>query len=134
MLLGFLLLCTMFEKLTTSYLLEFQFLFRMGLFFMGILYCWIMSCLAECNRSPFDFSEGESELVSGFNTEYGGGLFSLIFIGEYGAILFFSFFTSIIFISGILLLLLISFIIFVLYLWVRSSFPRFRYDKLILIA
>jgi len=59
-----------------------------------LLFCWLVACLAERNRSPFDFREGESELVSGFNTEYGGGLFSLIFITEYGSILFLGVFTS----------------------------------------
>lgn len=49
--------------------------------------------LAERNRTPFDFSEGESELVSGFNVEFGGGIFSLIFICEYGIILFLGFIT-----------------------------------------
>merc|ERR1712241_818196 len=49
---------------------------------------WLVSCLAETNRTPFDFSEGESELVSGFNIEYGSGGFALIFIAEYARIYF----------------------------------------------
>jgi NADH-ubiquinone oxidoreductase chain 1 len=53
-------------------------------FFYVFFLCWVFVCLAESNRTPFDFSEGESELVSGFNVEYGGGVFSLIFICEYG--------------------------------------------------
>ena len=62
--------------------------------------CWLVVCLAERNRTPFDFSEGESELVSGFNTEYRGGLFSFIFIREYINILFLSVLTSIFFLGG----------------------------------
>jgi len=64
-----------------------------------ILMIWLIVCLAESNRTPFDFSEGESELVSGFNTEYRGGLFSLIFITEYGSILFFRLIRVILFIN-----------------------------------
>lgn len=54
---------------------------RMGLFFMAFV-----SCVAETNRAPFDLAEGESELVSGFNVEYGGFKFALIFIAEYANI------------------------------------------------
>jgi NADH-ubiquinone oxidoreductase chain 1 len=59
-----------------------------------------VSRLAETNRTPYDFSEGESELVSGFNTEYGSGGFRLIFMAEYGRILFMSLFVSILFFSS----------------------------------
>lgn len=55
---------------------------------LGLL--WFVSFLAERNRTPFDFAEGESELVSGFNTEYRGGGFALIFMAEYARILFLS--------------------------------------------
>lgn len=95
---------------------------------------WLISCYAETNRSPFDFREGESELVSGFNTEYGGGSFSLIFIAEYRSILFLRALTSFIFVSNrIYFLFLLVFVSFS-YLWLRCSFPRLRYDKLIMIA
>merc|ERR1711953_808700 len=56
-----------------------------------ILIFWVVSCIAETNRTPFDFSEGESELVSGFNIEYGSGGFALIFIAEYARIYFLSY-------------------------------------------
>lgn len=49
---------------------------------------WVIRCVAETNRTPFDFAEGESELVSGFNVEYGAGGFALIFMAEYGRIIF----------------------------------------------
>ena len=55
-----------------------------------LFFFWLLSCVAETNRTPFDFSEGESELVSGFNIEYGGLGFTLIFIAEYSIILFFT--------------------------------------------
>jgi len=58
---------------------------------------WLVSCVAETNRTPFDFSEGESELVSGFNIEYGAMGFTLIFIAEYSIIIFFRIMSSVIF-------------------------------------
>nr|YP_010713932.1 NADH dehydrogenase subunit 1 [Plesionika lophotes]WDD39152.1 NADH dehydrogenase subunit 1 [Plesionika lophotes] len=98
---------------------------------------WFTSCLAETNRTPFDFAEGESELVSGFSTEYGSGGFALIFMAEYASILFMSFISSIIFLgSG-----LMSFFFYIkvsmvgfCFVWVRGTLPRFRYDKLMNLA
>lgn len=60
-----------------------------------------MLCLAEANRTPFDLAEGESEIVSGFNVEYGGGLFALIFIREYGILIFLRFLSSLLFLGGV---------------------------------
>lgn len=98
---------------------------------------WFASSLAETNRTPFDFAEGESELVSGFNVEYRRGGFALIFLAEYSRILFMSLLFSIIFLGGDV----ISFIFFIkltfisfIFIWVRGTLPRFRYDKLIFLA
>lgn len=93
----------------------------------GSFFIWILSCLAESSRSPFDFVEGESELVSGFNTEVRGGLFSLVFIREYSSIIFLCFLTGFIFLSFILMLIY-SIVLMYFFLWVRCSFPRLRYD------
>nr|AVE15600.1 NADH dehydrogenase subunit 1 [Theopropus elegans] len=98
---------------------------------------WFVSCLAETNRSPFDFSEGESELVSGFNIEYGSGGFALIFLSEYSSILFMSMLMCIIFLgsnlNSFMFYLKLIFISF-LYVWVRGTLPRYRYDKLMYLA
>nr|YP_010952540.1 NADH dehydrogenase subunit 1 [Cechetra lineosa]WMQ52847.1 NADH dehydrogenase subunit 1 [Cechetra lineosa] len=98
---------------------------------------WVSSMLAETNRTPFDFAEGESELVSGFNIEYSSGGFALIFLAEYSSILFMSILFVIIYMGGYelnlffyLKLSLISF----LFIWVRGTLPRYRYDKLMYLA
>lgn len=98
---------------------------------------WFISCLAETNRTPFDFSEGESELVSGFNVEYGGMGFALIFIAEYGRISFLSVVTVSFFLSNRNFSLIFVTIVRVLlraWVWVRCTFPRYRYDMLIGLA
>lgn len=89
--------------------------------------------LAELSRTPFDFSEGESELVSGFNTEYIRGRFALIFIAEYGIILFIIILFIYFFLGGNIFTIKFYFIyIYLLFLviWIRGTFPRFRYDNL----
>nr|UPX88388.1 NADH dehydrogenase subunit 1 [Phytobia cambii] len=94
---------------------------------------WFSICLAETNRTPFDFAEGESELVSGFNVEYSSGGFALIFMSEYSSILFMSMLFVVIFLGCNLLnyffYLKLIFLGF-LFIWVRGTLPRFRYDKL----
>nr|YP_010714127.1 NADH dehydrogenase subunit 1 [Menida metallica]WDD39690.1 NADH dehydrogenase subunit 1 [Menida metallica] len=117
-------------------LLDFMYYQQMGWFmFMSLplFFCWMSSCLAETNRSPFDFAEGESELVSGFNVEYSSGGFAFIFLSEYMNIIFMSLMTSVIFLGCDLMSLWfyikIMFIVF-WFIWVRGVLPRFRYDKL----
>merc|ERR1712006_4898 len=105
---------------------------------LPIVGIWLISCLAETNRTPFDFAEGESELVSGFNIEYGAAGFALIFLAEYANILVIRLFTAIIFFGGNMLIIDLEIIIIIkvlffafLFIWVRGSYPRFRYDLLI---
>nr|YP_009266782.1 NADH dehydrogenase subunit 1 [Cecropterus lyciades]ANK79344.1 NADH dehydrogenase subunit 1 [Cecropterus lyciades] len=100
---------------------------------MPLSLCWMSSSLAETNRTPFDFAEGESELVSGFNIEYSSGGFALIFLAEYSSILFMSLMFSLMFLGGydlnLMFYLKLVFISF-LFIWVRGTLPRYRYDKL----
>jgi NADH-ubiquinone oxidoreductase chain 1 len=87
---------------------------------------WFLILLVETNRSPYDFAEGESELVSGYNIEYIGVLFAYMFIAEYGILIFFSWVTSAIFLGYYNFWLVLVFLVVV-----RGFVPRSRYDILI---
>jgi NADH-ubiquinone oxidoreductase chain 1 len=89
--------------------------------------CFFLRCVAETNRAPFDFREGERELISGFNIEFGSRGFVLLFLAEYGIILFFSFFMGLFFLKNHWALF---FILFFSFIFIRSVYPRFRYDIL----
>nr|ATD86014.1 NADH dehydrogenase subunit 1 [Centrotus cornutus] len=102
-----------------------------------LFFCWVSCCMAETNRSPFDFSEGESELVSGFNIEYSSGGFAFLFISEYSSIIFMSLITCMIFMGGNYLNYNFYFkLVFICFcfIWIRSCLPRYRYDKLMYLA
>lgn len=110
-----------------------------GLIAFPLILIWFTTTLAETNRTPFDFAEGESELVSGFNTEYRRGLFALIFIAEYTNILFIRLTSAVLFWGTLFqptilsrAILVIKTIFFAtLFVWVRATIPRIRYDHLI---
>nr|YP_010142576.1 NADH dehydrogenase subunit 1 [Cyprinodon macularius]AJF47635.1 NADH dehydrogenase subunit 1 [Cyprinodon macularius]QQL03013.1 NADH dehydrogenase subunit 1 [Cyprinodon macularius]QQL03026.1 NADH dehydrogenase subunit 1 [Cyprinodon macularius] len=101
---------------------------------------WYVSTLAETNRAPFDLTEGESELVSGFNVEYAGGPFALFFLAEYANILLMNTLSATLFLGSSVFhaipeltsitLMIKAVLLSVLFLWVRASYPRFRYDQL----
>merc|ERR1711983_476035 len=79
--------------------MKINFFFIKILIFLPIVGICLISCVAETNRTPFDFAEGESELVSGFNIEYGSVIFALIFIAEYARIIFIRILFSIFFLQ-----------------------------------
>nr|QXU60359.1 NADH dehydrogenase subunit 1 [Talegalla fuscirostris] len=101
---------------------------------------WYISTLAETNRAPFDLTEGESELVSGFNVEYAAGPFTLLFLAEHANIMLMNTLTAILFLNPSSLnlpqelfpIMLAAKVLLLSsgFLWVRASYPRFRYDQL----
>nr|UAD82825.1 NADH dehydrogenase subunit 1 [Pareuchiloglanis longicauda] len=104
---------------------------------------WYISTLAETNRAPFDLTEGESELVSGFNVEYAGGPFALFFLAEYANILMMNTFTAMMFMGTTYnpfppmttaVIMMKAALLAMTFLWVRASYPRFRYDQLMHLA
>nr|QHD48155.1 NADH dehydrogenase subunit 1 [Hydrophis platurus] len=99
---------------------------------------WFTSTLAETNRSPFDLTEGESELVSGFNVEFSAGPFALLFLAEYTNILLMNTLSTMMFMNPgatspqlfTTNIMLKTTLLTTLFLWIRASYPRFRYDQL----
>tara|TARA_X000000368_G_scaffold416457_1_gene410419 strand:+ start:546 stop:1526 length:981 start_codon:yes stop_codon:yes gene_type:complete len=106
---------------------------------------FFISTLAETNRAPFDLPEAESELVAGYNVEYSSMTFGLFFLGEYGNMILMCAMSTILFLGGWLppfnheylqiipgfvwFIFKVSFLLFV-FLWVRATLPRYRYDQL----
>jgi NADH-quinone oxidoreductase subunit H len=117
--------------------------FGIPLFPMFLMF--FISALAETNRHPFDLPEAEAELVAGYNVEYSSMTFGLFFLGEYGNMILMSAMTTILFLGGwlppidnnffnlipgfIWFIIKVSFLLFV-FLWVRATLPRYRYDQL----
>lgn len=113
------------------------------LFPMWVIF--LISCFAETNRTPFDLPEAEAELVSGYNVEYSSMPFALFYLGEYANMILMSGLNAVLFFGGwqpiltfdafswvpgfVWMILKMSFFLF-LFLWVRASLPRYRYDQL----
>jgi NADH-quinone oxidoreductase subunit H len=137
------LLCAGSLNLTDIVLAQQHVWFVLPLLPMAVIF--FISALAETNRAPFDLPEGESELVAGYFVEYSAMTFALFFLGEYGNMILVSAMTTILFLGGwlppfgippftwvpapIWFLLKTAFVMFCI-LWMRATFPRFRYDQL----
>lgn len=109
--------------------------------FVWVFLLWVVCTLAETHRAPFDFSESESELVSGFNTEYSGAYFAFIFLSEYCVLLFSCILIVYMFLRflhlssiGVFVLSFFRVLISFIFIWIRITFCRFRYDMLIISA
>ena len=137
------LLCAGSLNLTDIVMAQERVWFFIPLFPMFIVF--FVSILAETNRAPFDLPEGESEIVGGFHVEYGAMTFGLFFLGEYANMILMSALTSILFLGGWLspipfapftwvpgplwFIAKICIVLF-MFIWVRATFPRYRYDQL----
>ena len=117
--------------------------FAIPLFPMFVVF--FISALAETNRLPFDLPEAEAELVSGYNVEYSSMPFALFFLGEYANMILMSGMTTILFlggwlppfdiaplnwIPGVVWFLIKIFLLLFTFIWIRGTFPRYRYDQL----
>jgi NADH-quinone oxidoreductase subunit H len=141
------LLCAGSLNLTDIVMAQRHVWFVLPLLPMAVIF--FISALAETNRAPFDLPEGESELVAGYFVEYSAMAFALFYLGEYGNMILVSAMTAILFLGGWLppfgiepfsgaaahiwhglWLLAKTFFVMFCILWVRATFPRFRYDQL----
>nr|YP_009917229.1 NADH dehydrogenase subunit 1 [Eucidaris tribuloides]QEF30089.1 NADH dehydrogenase subunit 1 [Eucidaris tribuloides] len=128
-----------------SYIVNVQEFSWFALSCLPLFFVWFVSTLAETNRAPFDLTEGESEIVSGYNVEYAGGPFALFFIAEYANIIIMNLFSVTLFLGGpspvneifplnILIIGVKTTFLVLLFLWVRAAYPRFRYDQLMFLT
>lgn len=121
---------------------------------LPVFIVYLISAVAETNRAPFDITEGESEIVAGYQVEYAGFIFAMFFIAEYANMIFVSTLASLFFLGGWLsplegipvlgyltqwvppvLWLLIKVVFFLyLFIWIRATFPRYRYDQLMMVG
>jgi len=133
--------------LNLSQIVVFQEFIFAAIPFFPIFVMFLISILAETNRAPFDLPEAESELVSGFNVEYSSMGFALFFLAEYSSMILMSVLTTLLFLGGWLLLAVVNYsildtvvlslkttLLLFFYIWVRSSFPRYRIDQLMRIC
>nr|QBG38538.1 NADH dehydrogenase subunit 1 [Acropyga acutiventris] len=134
---SFILIIFVLMFMSESYSLIDLMKFQENLWFLLVIYplfiMYFISIMVEMNRSPMDFIEGESELVSGFNIEYFSGGFILIFLSEYGMIIFFSYMSIVLFTSLLINLKILFFFINIfvlLIIFMRGLLPRMRYDEL----
>jgi NADH-quinone oxidoreductase subunit H len=117
---------------------------------LPLLGVYFISGVAETNRAPFDVAEGESEIVAGFHVEYAGMAFALFFLAEYANMILISALTALLFfggwlspfqgipvleslfewVPGFVWLLLKTFVFMFAFLWLRATFPRYRYDQI----
>jgi NADH-ubiquinone oxidoreductase chain 1 len=134
---AFVFFCFYFVSYSLLDLFIFQQFFFHAAIMVFLFFIFFVRCVIETNRAPFDLSEGESELVSGFNVEYGGLKFALIFMAEYANIIWMSMVVAVIFLSlrtAIVLFLFLVLLLVIVFLFFRASFPRFRYDFLMIMT
>nr|YP_009019297.1 NADH dehydrogenase subunit 1 [Heliocidaris crassispina]AGG84288.1 NADH dehydrogenase subunit 1 [Heliocidaris crassispina] len=133
------------SSFSLSYIMNTQEFSWFSLSCLPLFYIWFVSTLAETNRAPFDLTEGESEIVSGYNVEYAGGPFALFFIAEYANIILMNLFSVVLFLGGpspfneifpinVLIVGIKTTLLVFLFLWVRAAYPRFRYDQLMFLT